>query len=269
VRRPAVSAIAATALMVLLVASSLPTAAHPPEEMTVVFNDRMDVLTVTLKHDVKDKTTHYVEKIEVYWNSALVIERVFESQPRDSYAERFSLEAEEGDVVLVKACCNIEGCVERELEVGPGVSAEGDRAGTIGTVIVGHAIIQIVALVLALVAIPGGMHFFRAWRNKTKPTGKRRRHIRIGGTAAAMWGLGSLLGFWIVYMTSGDYLGSIHGWLALATFATALMAGYSASPRFRKAGYGMRMQAHMPLSLLAIIIAIITIVCGMLTAGFI
>jgi uncharacterized membrane protein YozB (DUF420 family) len=264
-----VVAFAATALIVLLVVSGLPTTAHPPEQMTIVFNDRIGVLTVTLKHDVKDKTTHFVEKIEVYWNNALVIERMFESQPRDSYAERFSLEAEEGDVILVKACCNIEGCVERELEVGSGVTAEGDRAGTLNTVIMIHAVIQILALVLALVAIPGGMHFYRAWKTKTKPTGKRRMHIRIGSTAAALWGLGSLLGFWVVYMTSGDYVGSPHGWLALATFASALIAGYSASPRFRKAGYGMRMQAHMPLSLLTIIVAIIAIVTGMMAAGMI
>ncbi len=237
--------------------------------MTVIFNDRMDILTVSIKHDVKDKTTHYVEKIEIYWNNALVIENAYESQPRDSYNERFVLEAEEGDLILVKACCNIEGCAEQELTVGAGVSAEGDRAGMISTVLMGHALIQVVALVLAIVAMPGGLHFYRAWRTKSKPKARRRLHIRLGSGAVVLWGLGALLGLWIVYMTSGDYLGSTHGWIALATFVSALFAGYAGSPRFRKAGYGMRMQAHMPLTLLTIVIAIVAIVTGMMTAGLI
>ncbi|NIU51435.1 MAG: hypothetical protein GWN18_20885 [Thermoplasmata archaeon] len=122
---------------------------------------------------------------------------------------------------------------------------------------------------LALVAIPGGMHFYSAWKAKRKPTGKRRRHIRIGWAVVGFWGLGSVGGLWIVYMTSGDFLGSPHGWMAFATFVAALFASYSASPAFRKAGYSMRMQTHMPLALLAIVLGIIAILAGMMTAGMI
>ena len=268
--RRAVLAASITALLaLLLLATATSTAAHPPAGMTIVYNDRLDVLTVSIDHEVKDRTTHFVERIEVWIGSSQVLERTFTEQPRDSFNERFDLEAEEGDQVTVKACCNIEGCVERTMTVGSGITAEGDQADMLGTMLTVHALLQVTGLVLALVAIPGGMHFYRAWKTKSKPTGKRRRHIRMGWAVVGLWGLGSAGGMWIVYMTSGDYLGSPHGWMAIATLVAALFAGYSASPSFRKAGYGMRMQAHMPLSLLTIVLGVVTILGGMMTAGMI
>ncbi len=240
-------------LMLVLVISSLPAAAHPPGEMTVIYNERVEILTVSIYHDVKDKVAHRIEMIEVYLNNALIIERPIAEQPRDRFNERFALGATEGDVISVKACCNLEGCVERTLEVGQGITIEGDAADTIDMAIMGHAAIQIISLVLALVAIPGGMHFYKAWRTRTKPTGKRRVHTRIGMGAAIGWGIGALGGMWIVYMTSGDYIGSPHGWLAKATFESAGFAAYSANPRFRKAGYAVRMQTHVPLAVLTLV----------------
>jgi uncharacterized membrane protein YozB (DUF420 family) len=256
-------------LLLTLVATSLPAAAHPPEKVTLIYNDRLDILTVSIKHDVKDGTAHLIEMIQVYMNDALVIERTYEEQERDSYNERFSLVAEEGDHIKVHLCCNIEGCVEREMTVGPGITVEGDDASRLQNVIYMHAGMQIAALALALVAIPGGMGFYRAWKTKTRPTGRRRRHIRIGEGAIILWALGSLGGMYIVYMTSGDYLGSPHGWMAMATFAAALFTGYSASPRFRPAGYGKRMTTHMPLAMLTMVLGVVTILGGMMFAGVI
>jgi desulfoferrodoxin (superoxide reductase-like protein) len=255
--------------VLLLLATSLPVSAHEPEAMTIIYNDRLDVLTVSISHDVKDRTTHYVDRIEVYIGATQVIERTFTEQPRDNYNERFTLKAVEDDELRVVAYCKLEGQIEREMTIGTGLSTGGDRADMMNTMIYVHAALQITGLVLALVAIPGGMHFYRAWKTKTKPTGKRRRHIRIGWAVVALWGLGALGGMWIVYMTSGDYLGSPHGWMAFATFIAALFASYSASTTFRKAGYGMRMQSHVPLSLLTIVLGIVTILGGMLTAGVI
>lgn len=255
--------------MLLLVATSSPAAAHPPEGMTIIYNDRLEILTVSIQHGVKDGTTHFIERIEVYIGNSQVIERTYTEQERDSFNERFTLNTDEGDEVTVSAYCNIEGSINETATIGPGLTSAGAKADLLDTMLLVHAGLQVLGLVLALVAIPGGMHFYRAWKGRTKPTKKRRSHIRVGWAVVACWGLGALGGMWIVYMTSGDYLGSIHGWLAVATFAAALFAGYSASPNFRKAGYGMRMQTHMPLSLLAIALGAAAIVCGMMTAGMI
>jgi uncharacterized membrane protein YozB (DUF420 family)/desulfoferrodoxin (superoxide reductase-like protein) len=255
--------------MFLVLATAIGASAHPPDRMTIIYNDRLDVLTVSIDHDVKDRTTHYINRIEVWMGNSQVLERSYTEQPRDNYNERFTLHADEGDEITVKACCNQQGCLERNMTIGSGITAEGDQADMLGTILIMHAALQVMGLVLALVAIPGGMHFYSAWKNRTKPTGKRRRHIRVGWAVVGLWGLGSLGGMWIVYMTSGDYLGSPHGWMAFATFIAALFASYSASPSFRKAGYAMRMKTHMPLSLLAIVLGVVAIIGGMLTAGMI
>ena len=226
-------------------------------------------MATTIKHDVKDGTAHHVMMAQVYLNGALVIERTYDDQERDSYNERFALKAKVGDTIKVHLCCNIEGCIEQELVVEEGITFAGSDASWMSKVVYMHAAIQLAAFALTLLAIPGGMGFYKAWKTKTKPTGRRKRHIRLGETAIVLWAAGSLGGIYLVYLTSGDYLGSIHGWLAIATFASALLAGYSASIKFRPAGYGARMSAHMPLSLLTVVLAISTIVCGMLTAGMV
>jgi uncharacterized membrane protein YozB (DUF420 family) len=256
-------------ILLLLLASSLPVAAHEPEAMTIIYNDRMDVLTVSIGHDVKDGTTHYVDRIEVYIGNSQVIERVFNEQPRDNYNERFTLKADEGDDVRVLAYCKLEGEIEETMTIGSGITTEGDRADWIGSMLYIHAALQVGGLILAVTNVPRGLHFYRAWKTKTKPTGKRRRHARIGMTVVGLWAIGALGGLWIVYMTSGNYLGSPHGWMALSAFIASLFTAYSASTGFRKAGFAMRMQTHMFLALLTIALGSITVVAGMLTAGFI
>jgi uncharacterized membrane protein YozB (DUF420 family) len=240
--------------------------------MTIIYNDRMGILTVSISHDVKDRTTHYVNVIEVYIGNSQVIERTFNEQPRDNYNERFTLNVDEGDKITVRTYCNIAGPqvdINRTMTIGAGITAEGEKADLVGTMVYMHAALQVTGLVLALVAIPRGMHFYSAWKAKRKPTKKRRGHIRLGWAVVALWGLGGLGGVWIVYMTSGDYLGSPHGWLAFATFVAALFASYSASTNFRKAGYAIRMQTHIPLAILTLVLGVVAILTGMLTAGVI
>lgn len=268
-RRHGFAIVIAATLLLTLAATSLPAAAHPPDKLTIIYNDRLDILTASINHDVKDGSAHYVDMIKVYMNDALVIERMYEMQERDSYNVRFSIVASEGDVIRVALCCNIEGMVEREMTVGPGITVVGDNEARLNNAFMVHAAIQVLALVIAIVNIPGGMSFYKAWKTKTRPTGRKRRHIRMGETAIALWGVGALGGIYIVYMTSGDYFGSIHGWLAISTFISAMFMGYAASTRFRAAGFGKRMSAHMPLAMLTVVLAVVTILCGLWTAGMI
>jgi uncharacterized membrane protein YozB (DUF420 family)/desulfoferrodoxin (superoxide reductase-like protein) len=237
--------------------------------MTLIYNDRLDILTVSVNHDVKDPTTHYVNKIEIYIGASMVIERTYTEQSRDNYNERFTLRADEDDEVRVVATCHIDGDIERKMTIGAGVTASGDSADTLNTMIYLHAGLQVGGLVLAVLNVPRGLHFYRAWKTKTKPTGKRRRHARIGMAVVGLWAIGALGGLWIVYMTSGDYLGSPHGWMAMSAFIAALFTVYAASTSFRKAGFGMRMQTHILLALLTITLGSFTVVAGMMTAGFI
>jgi uncharacterized membrane protein YozB (DUF420 family) len=252
-----------------LLGPAQPVAAHPPEGLTVVLDEWLSVLTISIRHNVKDRSTHYIESVEVWVNGAEAAEKTYTSQPSGSFTVRLKLDVAEGDRVLVRATCNLNGTKEQELVVGKGITEAGTNAGRVHMVILAHASIQTLALVLALAIMPGGYAFLRAWRTQTAPKGRRRLHARLGSAVAALWGLGALGGIYIVYLTSGDFLGSPHGWLAIATFGAALIAGYSASPAFRSAGYGARITTHMALGLMAVGVAVAAMVLGLRGSGLI
>ena len=242
-------------------------AAHPPEGLTVVLDEWLSILTITVRHNVKDRATHHIESVEVWVNGAEAAEKTYTTQPSGTFTVRLRLDAVEGDRVLVRATCNLNGTKEQELIVGKGIVEAGTNAGRVRTTILAHASVQTLALVLALAVMPGGYGFLRAWKAQEAPKGRRRLHARVGWAVAALWGLGALAGVYIVYMTSGDFLGSPHGWLAIATFGAAVIAGYSASPAFRSAGYGTRIKTHMALGLLAAIVAAAAMAMGLMAAG--
>jgi hypothetical protein len=250
-----------------LLACAAPASAHAPEGLTLVFEKRLDILTVTVRHNVKDTATHHIESIEVWVNGAEAIHKTYSTQPGNSFILRLKLDVVDGDKVLVRANCNINGSKEQSLTVGPGITEAGTNAGRVKDTILVHAGLQTTALVVALAAMPGGWGFYSAWRNKQVPKGRRRLHARLGGAAVGLWALGAVGGFLIVHLTSGDYLGSQHGWLAFTTFGAAAIAAYAASPSFRKAGYGTRIPTHIFLVALAVAIAVATMVMGLMASG--
>ena len=252
-----------------LLGPAQPAAAHPPEGLTVVLDEWLSILTISIRHNVKDRTTHYIESVEVWVNGAEAAEKTYTTQPSGSFTVRLKLDAVEGDRVLVRATCNLNGTKEQELVVGKGITEAGTNAGRVQMTILAHASVQTLALVLAIAVMPGGYSFLRAWKAQEAPKGRRRLHARAGSAVAALWGLGALGGIYIVYLTSGDFLGSPHGWLAIATFGAAVIAGYSASPAFRGAGYGTRITTHMALGLLAVGVAVAAMVIGLMAAGLI
>jgi uncharacterized membrane protein YozB (DUF420 family) len=254
-------------VLMAIPAFALTASAHAPEEMTLYFNDGLDLLTVKIRHDVKDRTTHYIESIQIHRNGIPIAEETYEEQPRGTFMVRFSVDAGEGDVIKVLATCNLMGDIEREMEIGSGITEAGDDAGTLQTVMYIHMAVHSTAVVLAFIAMPGGMGFYFAWRRKSRPKGRRKMHARIGMAAAILWGLGCLSGLYITSITSGDYFGSLHGWFAFSTVIAAAFAGYTASPRFKKAGYGARLQAHTVTSALTIVLALVASYLGLTAAG--
>lgn len=252
---------------VLLILGSDTADAHAPEGLTLVFDDRTDVLTMTVRHNVKDRTTHYVSSIEVWVNGGEAYERPYTSQSAGTFTLRVRLEAQDGDAVVVRAHCVLGGTKEQSLTVEPGINEAGTNAGRVGNVVMMHAGIQVTALVLALAVMPGGYGFLRAFRTGTAPRGRRKRHTRIGMAAVGLWALGALGGIYIVYLTSGSFLASPHGWLAIGTVALAAISMSAASPRFKSAGYGARISTHAALGVLTALVAAGTILLGMMAFG--
>jgi len=252
---------------VALVLASDTVDAHAPEGLTLVFDDRTDVLTVSVRHNVKDRTTHYVSSVEVWLNGGEAYERPYTSQSAGTFTLRVRLDAQDGDAVMVKAYCVLGGVKEEAFTVAPGINEAGTNAGRVGNVVMTHAAIQVVALVLAVLAMPGGLGFLRAFRTGTAPKGRRKLHARIGMAAVALWVVGALGGAYIVYMTSGMFLASPHGWLAIGTVALAAIAVAASSPRFKSAGYGARITTHAALGVLTALVAAGTILLGLMAFG--
>ena len=254
-------------LSVLLILGSDTADAHAPEGLTLVFDDRTDVMTITVRHNVKDRTTHYVSSIEVWVNGGEAYERPYTSQSAGTFTLRMRLDAKEGDAVEVKAFCVLEGVKEQSFTVEPGINEAGTNAGRVGRVVMAHAAIQLGALALAVAAMPGGATFLRAFRTGTAPKGRRKLHARIGMAAVALWVLGALGGIYIVYMTSGMFLASPHGWLAIGTVILAAISIGASSPRFKSAGYGTRITTHAVLGVLTALVAAGTILLGLMAFG--
>ena len=84
---------------------------HPPDGVELVFNTTENVLQVTVRHNVKDLGTHYVDQIVVELNGEKIIEQSFKSQSdsRLQMVEYRIIDAEPGDEILVTARCNISG----------------------------------------------------------------------------------------------------------------------------------------------------------------
>ncbi len=99
--------IPALSLLVLLI----PTAqAHSPSSVTLTYDQDTDILNVTITHSVASTSTHYIEKVEVYVNDALVHEQDYTSQPTTSaFSYEYTIMAGPGDTIKVDATCNLAG----------------------------------------------------------------------------------------------------------------------------------------------------------------
>jgi hypothetical protein len=257
----------ATLLAFALLLSATPVEAHEPEELTLVFDEMSGTLTITVRHNVKDRTTHYVSMIEVWVNGAEAAQRTYTSQPAGSFTLRMHLDVNKADLIVVKAHCNLMGTKEQELEVGPGITEAGTNAGRVKNVVMMHAALQTTGLLLAFAVMPGGYSFLRAFRLKERPTGRRKLHAKLGMLVVGVWAAGAAGGLYIVFLTSGAFLGSIHGWLAVGVVGMALLTGLSASPRFRPAGYGKRISTHAVMAWLTVLVAIGSAAVGMMASG--
>lgn len=95
--------------------------AHSPKAVTLSYDSASETLKVTITHTSKFTGTHYINKIEVMKNGAVILTKEYESQPTEdefSYAYQIPVGAE--DVIEVKASCNIFGSKTTKLTAGSG-----------------------------------------------------------------------------------------------------------------------------------------------------
>lgn len=104
--------------LMLLVMLALPAAAHPPAQVSLVYDSQNQTLTVTTTHPVSNPAGHYVFKIAVQKNGEQVLTNEYKSQPTSSpFSYDYPINATEGDVLKATAFCVIAGSRSGEITV--------------------------------------------------------------------------------------------------------------------------------------------------------
>ncbi len=109
----------AALLCALIFVAPTPAVAHPPQKVLLSYDAATQTLTVTVTH-TRFSTGHYIEKLELRKNGAIVAVQNYKSQPAETFTQTFKVKAVKGDRLEVKATCNKFGSVTGKLTVGKG-----------------------------------------------------------------------------------------------------------------------------------------------------
>jgi desulfoferrodoxin (superoxide reductase-like protein) len=102
-----------------LLALSTAAFAHPPSDIKIQFDDKLNTLTAVIEHPVSNPDTHYIKKIDIGLNGKEIETLTFTEQ--DNNAAQIVIialpQATKGDVLSVEAYCNQSGKLEKEIKV--------------------------------------------------------------------------------------------------------------------------------------------------------
>jgi hypothetical protein len=105
----------------LLFAFSCPSLilAHPPKGLTAEYDIAAQKLTVRIDHGSFSPSMHYINKVEVNKNALVVIDKTYKSQPdKNPFEYTYEIPAKEGDVLEIKASCNMWGSKTISITIG-------------------------------------------------------------------------------------------------------------------------------------------------------
>jgi desulfoferrodoxin (superoxide reductase-like protein) len=92
--------------------------AHPPQDMVLLYDFEIKILTVTITHNSPGPTLHYINQVNIKVNDELIISESYDSQPSTSqFSYTYTVQAETGDEIEVMAFCNIQGSITRSITV--------------------------------------------------------------------------------------------------------------------------------------------------------
>lgn len=106
-------------LCALIFLAPVPAVAHPPQKVLLTYDGTTQTLTVTVTH-TRFSAGHYIEKIELRKNGAVVTVQDYKSQPAETFTQTFKVNAVKGDRLEAKATCNKFGSDTGKLTVGQG-----------------------------------------------------------------------------------------------------------------------------------------------------
>jgi desulfoferrodoxin (superoxide reductase-like protein) len=92
--------------------------AHAPQTVDLDYDLAKQTLTVTINHWAVSTSTHFIENVEIKKNGKVVEKREYKSQPSaEEFSYTYSIPAEPGDQLEVKAVCSVHGSKTSILKV--------------------------------------------------------------------------------------------------------------------------------------------------------
>ena len=93
--------------------------AHPPKDVTLVYNSASQTLEVTIAHQSASPSWHYIKKVEITKNGKSIGIYEYKSQPDKSpFVYSYTAPGALDEVLEVTATCNIYGSKTVKLTVG-------------------------------------------------------------------------------------------------------------------------------------------------------
>lgn len=92
--------------------------AHDPSKIDVEFNPKNNVLAVYVTHDTDDPLAHGVKEVSVYLNDkAIITQEILRQDDEMGLMVNYRVNGvSNGDIIKVKALCNMGGEVAGELK---------------------------------------------------------------------------------------------------------------------------------------------------------
>lgn len=108
------------AVYVIVCTALSPTSAlaHPPKDVSTVWNNNSKILTVNAVHAVMDNTKHYVIGLVILdANGKTIVAKHYPNQTSDKgFSDNVSLPSENtGDKITIRLICNIMGVIETDV----------------------------------------------------------------------------------------------------------------------------------------------------------
>lgn len=92
--------------------------ANAPKEVVLTYDTAARSLTVQITHSSASPTFHYIEKVEIKKSGKTISATDYKSQPdQATFSYVYPIEATPGDILEVKASCNIFGSKTEKLTV--------------------------------------------------------------------------------------------------------------------------------------------------------
>jgi len=97
--------------------------AHPPTKLNITYDKNNNELIVNITHSVTNINNHYIESVNININGITIYNYNYTSQPDKTFISyRYTISADLGDIIEVKATCSEFGSITKELTVEKNIS---------------------------------------------------------------------------------------------------------------------------------------------------